>query len=456
MHKYIILFLSVITPLTSWSMQRVKKETQAVAEKDSFTSRSDDNCYWDRLPYELQYRIAEMAGLFEKFQEYFLYRVIRCDGHCGDEPLSHNYCKKCEKTHDVVKIVIGSNKDIIIASADGKIYVLDGDTYSLKKMFRHHKFITLGYPTNFLSAAVASNGDIITAFALDSVFCVWDNCEYKLQKRIKHKLDSVRSLGVASNGDIIAVSAGENFISIREQGTLKGIKKKRFQWYRCVPEYILSNALVSNGDIVLGAREGGFFVWNADTSKKKHKSFKEVRSLAADDDIFLGDDSGIKVIDAKTYKVKHTIDIGSPVRSLTICPNGDVVSASKVVSIWDRKTFVLKQEMNHGAMSVAISANEDIISGFYPNNVRVWRKIKKVIQDGQRPNLIKGYALLSRLEEARKSKEQASFNENEVAYFYKNFSEGIKRKYMYSFCNRKKRESEKVDLPKFIIDENYY
>lgn len=110
-------------------------------------------------------------------------------------------------TKSLRKVIYNTfNREFVIASSDGKLYILDNENYQIKMKVEAHK-------DSVFSLASLSN-DAIMSGGKDAQLIVWDASAYKPLRAIPAHLQTINDIALHPNANIVATAGRDKCVKL--------------------------------------------------------------------------------------------------------------------------------------------------------------------------------------------------------------------------------------------------
>jgi len=239
-----------------------------------------------------------------------------------------------------------------------------------------------GHLDSVWSVALSSNGQILVSGSEDKTIKVWDFPNRKLLYTLNRHTDTVRSLAISGDGKTLASSSGDKTIALWNLQTGKLIRTLTGH-----TSTVWSVAISNDGKtLVSGSQDDTIKVWNLHTGQLRrilygHSGQVFSVALSPDEKTFAtaGSDRTIKVWDLQTGVLLRTLKGHSDsVRFVVFSQDGQQLASSswdKTIKVWQVQTGKLihtLQGHKGRVVAVAFTLDNKIASAGIDKCINIW------------------------------------------------------------------------------------
>lgn len=239
-----------------------------------------------------------------------------------------------------------------------------------------------GHLDSVWSVALSSNGQILVSGSEDKTIKVWDFPRRKLLYTLNRHTDTVRSLAISGDGKTLASSSGDKTIALWNLQTGKLIRTLTGH-----TSTVWSVAISNDGKtLVSGSQDDTIKVWNLHTGQLRrilygHSGQVFSVALSPDEKTFAtaGSDRTIKVWDLQTGVLLRTLKGHSDsVRFVVFSQDGKQLASSswdKTIKVWQVQTGKLihtLQGHKGRVVAVAFTLDNKIASAGIDKCINIW------------------------------------------------------------------------------------
>ncbi|MEH1915291.1 serine/threonine-protein kinase [Nostoc sp.] len=256
---------------------------------------------------------------------------------------SPNTSTSWECVHDILgidgEIAFSPKEDILASVAGSVIHLFSSTTGQLIRTLT-------GHSESVNSVAISSDGQILASASWDNTIKLWSVTTGREIRTLTGHSSSVRSVAISSDGQIIASGSCDNTIKLwsvttgQEIRTLTGHSSS-----------VRSVAISSDGQIIAsGSEDNTIKLWSVITGREirtltGHSSWVNSVAISSDGQILASGswDNTIKLWEVSTGKEIHSLTHFCGVKSIAFTPDGDWLAAGDSggnIKIWRSQLVV--------------------------------------------------------------------------------------------------------------------